>query len=52
MPEKIIGWTLGLLFALMVAVLILGPHVGRLVLTRRASSSWVRPIFSRSSRMK
>ena len=24
MPEKIIGWTLGILFA----VLILGPHVG------------------------
>lgn len=22
------GWTLGLLFALMIAVLILGPHVG------------------------
>jgi hypothetical protein len=28
MPEKIIGWTLALLFAFMIAVLIFGPHVG------------------------
>ena len=28
MPEKIIGWTLGILFAFMIAVLILDPHVG------------------------
>lgn len=28
MPEKIAAWTLGILFAFMVVVLILGPHVG------------------------